>query len=174
MFRSIVALAIAVLTSVPMMAAEKYTLTGENTKIEFVGTKKDGKHTGGFKTVTGTVTKDGGWKIDVTIDTDSLYSDNTMLTGHLKAGDFFNVKDHPKASFTTTKIEKGDKGYTVTGKLKLLGTEKEISFPATITTGDTFTLKAEFKINRTDFGMTYGKGKVDEEVQLMVDVTAKK
>jgi polyisoprenoid-binding protein YceI len=58
--------------------------------------------------------------------------------------------------------------------LTLLGKEKEITFPATITTGDTFTLKAEFKINRADYGMTYGEGKVDNEVAIKLDVNAKK
>ena len=174
MVRVLFAIAAAVLASASAGAADKYKLDGENTKIEFTGTKKDGKHTGGFKKVTGEVTDDGGWKIDVTIDTTSLHSDNAMLTNHLKAGDFFGVKDHPTAKFVSTKIEKGDKGHTVTGKFTLLGKEKEISFPAEIKAGDTFELKAEFKIDRTDYGMTYGEGKVDKEVAIKVEVKAKK
>ena len=43
--------------ALPALAADaKFPLTGENTKIEFVGTKADGKHEGGFKTVTGNAT----------------------------------------------------------------------------------------------------------------------
>lgn len=174
MVRWFLGLAMAVLVSAAATAADKYTLTGENTKVEFTGTKKDGKHTGGFKKLSGEVTNDGGWKVDVTIDTDSMYTDDDKLTGHLKSGDFFGVKDHPHAKFTSTKIEKGDKGYTVTGKLTLLGKEKEISFPAEVTAGETFTLKAEFKIDRADYGMTYGAGKVDNEVAIKVNVAAKK
>jgi polyisoprenoid-binding protein YceI len=174
MVRVLFALAVAVLVSGSAAAADKYKLDGDNTKVEFTGTKKDGKHVGGFKKLDGTVTNDGGWKIDVTIDTNSLYSDDEKLTGHLKAGDFFAVKDHPTAKFTTTKIEKTDKGHTVHGKLTLLGKEQEIHFPAEITTGETFTLKAEFKIDRTAFGMTYGEGKIDKDVALKVDVSAKK
>ena len=41
-------------------------------------------------------------------------------------------------------------------------------------TGDTFTLKAEFKIDRADYGMTYGKGMVDDDVAIKVDLKAKK
>lgn len=156
-------------------AADTYKLTGENTKIEFTGTKKNGKHDGGFKKCEGTVTSEGeSWKIDVTIETESLYSDDDKLTGHLKAGDFFAVKDNPTAKFTTTKIEKGDKGYTVTGKLTLLGKTKEISFPAEITSGDTFTLKANFDIDRSDYGMTYGAGMIENAVKISVNVNAKK
>lgn len=175
MLRSFLALAVAVLVAGFATAADKFTLTGENTKIEFVGTKKDGKHTGGFKTLAGEVTHENdAWKIDVTIETDSLYSDDAKLTGHLKSGDFFAVKDHKTAKFVTSKIAKGDKGYTVTGTLTLLGKSKEVTFPAEIAIGDTFTMKAEFKINRADYGMTYGEGKIDNEVALTVNVAAKK
>ena len=40
--------------------------------------------------------------------------------------------------------------------------------------GDDKTLTSEFKINRNDWGMTYGKGKVDDIVSLKVVVNAKK
>jgi polyisoprenoid-binding protein YceI len=174
MFRFALAGLVAALVGTAGFAADTYKLSGDNTTIEFTGTKKDGKHTGGFKKCTGTVTHDKDWAIELTIDTESIFSDDEKLTGHLKGGDFFSCKDNPTAKFVTTKIEKGDKGFTVTGKLTLLGKEKEISFPAEITTGETFTLKADFKIDRTDYGMTYGEGKIDKEVALKVAVSAKK
>jgi hypothetical protein len=44
MSRILIAAAAVALATVPAAAAEtKYTLTGENTKVEFVGTKKNGK-----------------------------------------------------------------------------------------------------------------------------------
>jgi polyisoprenoid-binding protein YceI len=178
MIRTASAALLAALIGVPVLAAEtKYALTGENTKVEFTGTKPGGKHDGGFKKLTGTATTDGGAikAIEVEIDTDSLWSDADGLTKHLKNPDFFNVKENPKATFKTTKIEKADKGATVTGDLTMLGKTKSITFPATVTeAGGTLTLKSEFKINRSDWGMTYGKGKVDESVALKVNVTAKK
>jgi polyisoprenoid-binding protein YceI len=169
---------LAGLLAVPALAAEtKYALTGDNTKVEFTGTKKGGKHDGGFKKLTGTATTDGGaiTKIEVEIDTDSLYSDNNNLTNHLKNPDFFNVKENPKASFKTTKIEKADKGTTVTGDLTLMGKTKAVTFPATVAEKDgTLTLKSEFKIKRSEWGMSFALDKVDDEVALKVSVTAKK
>jgi len=168
-------LAIAVLTVGSLQAADKYVLSAENTKIEFVGSKKDGKHTGGFKKLEGDVSNDGtAWKITVMIDTPSIYSDNEKLTGHLKSGDFFAIKDHPTAKFESTKIAKGEDGYTVSGNLTLLGKTKAVTFPAAIATGKDFTLKAAFKIDRSDFGMTYGEGKIDNEVKIDITVSAKK
>ena len=160
-------------------ADTKYALTGENTKVEFTGTKKDGKHDGGFKTLTGSVTVPGDdltkAAIEVTIETDSLYSDNDMLTGHLKNKDFFDVKTNKTSTFKSTKIEAGKDGHTVTGDLTLNGKTKSISFPAKLAAKDgTLTLTSSFKIDRTDFGMTYGAGKVDNDVALRVSVKAKK
>ncbi|HEY2787559.1 MAG TPA: YceI family protein, partial [Fimbriiglobus sp.] len=137
MVRGILGIAVAALLFGPADAAETFKLTGENTKIEFTGTKKNGKHVGGFKKLSGTATVDGGAiALDVEIDTASIYTDTDGLTKHLKTSDFFNVKDNPKATFKSTKIEKTDTGYKVTGDFTLLGKKKEISFPATITTGD--------------------------------------
>jgi polyisoprenoid-binding protein YceI len=171
---------VAGLIAVPAFAAEtKYALTGENTAITFVGTKKDGKHTGGFKTVTGSATVDGTdvttLKLDIEIATDSLFTDDEKLTAHLKAPDFFGVKDNPKATFKTTKVEKTEKGANITGDLTLLGKTKAVTFPAAVATdGATLTLSSDFKINRNDWGMTYGAGKIDDDVQLLVKVAAKK
>jgi polyisoprenoid-binding protein YceI len=79
-----------------LLADEVFRLDGRNTEIGFVGTKKDGKHDGGFKELKGTVTvKDNDvataqFKVD--IDMKSIYTDNPQLTGHLKTADFFNVQ----------------------------------------------------------------------------------
>src|SRR5688572_17686342 len=89
------------------LAGGTIALDGTNTKIEFVGTKPNGKHEGGFKNVAGTAVgaEPTDLKIDVEIDTTSLYSDNPKLTQHLKSPDFFGVKTHPKAKFVSTKVE---------------------------------------------------------------------
>ena len=159
-------------------AETKFALTGDNTKLTFVGTKANGKHEGGFAKLTGSAVGTGDpttLKIEVTIDTDSLYSDDAKLTAHLKNADFFDVKNQPKATFKSTKVEKGDKGYTVTGDLTLLGKTKPVSFPATITEKDgSLSVTASFAIDRTDWGMNYGKGKIDDKVTIGLAVTAKK
>src|SRR4029079_16411850 len=161
-------------------AETKYALTGENTKVTFVGKKAKGKHEGGFKTLSGHATIADGdptkLTAEVTIDTESLYSDDTKLTGHLKNADFFDVKNHPKATFKVTKVEKAGKGYTVTGDLTMLGKTKPVSFPATITEKDGVltVISSTFAIDRTQWGMNFGKGMIDDKVDLAIKVTAKK
>ncbi|HEX4613087.1 MAG TPA: YceI family protein [Urbifossiella sp.] len=177
MTRVLFAAALAALLGTQALATD-FPLSGGNTKVEFVGTKPGGKHTGGFAKLDGKASVTGdptSLKIDVTIDTDSLYSDDAKLTAHLKAPDFFSVKDHPKAAFKTTKVEKTATGYAVTGDLTMLGKTKSVTLPAAVTTtADSFSLTTEFKINKTDWGMTYGKGKIDDDVTLKVTVAAKK
>lgn len=170
-------LLVLALSATVALAETKFSLDGRNTKIEFTGTKPKGKHDGGFKTVKGNATADGTdatkLKVSVDIDTTSLYSDNPKLTTHLKSGDFFDIKKHPKATFTTKKIAKAASGYTVTGELTLLGKTKSVSFPAQIEVSDKkLSLTAEAKIDRTDFGMDYGAGMIDNTVKLKIKVSA--
>src|SRR5215213_2695148 len=131
--RLFLAAAAAVALSVPAVA-DDVKLTGENTKITWVGTKPGGKHEGGFKTLTGSATVSGNTltKVAVEIETDSLYSDDQRLTGHLKSPDFFGVKNNPKAKFESTKVEKTDKGYAITGNLTINGKTKEVAIPADV------------------------------------------
>lgn len=176
MRRALFVAGLVALAAAQVVAADTYPLTGDNTKITFTGTKKKGKHEGGFKKLSGTATGDAAdLKIEVDIDTTSLWSDNGKLTDHLKAPDFFAVKDHPKATFKSTKVEKTDDGYAITGDLTMLGKTKPVTLPAKVSTsGGTLTLTSETKINRTDWGMTYGKGMIDDDVALKVEVKAKK
>jgi polyisoprenoid-binding protein YceI len=160
-------------------SATDFPLTAGNTKVEFVGTKPGGRHAGGFAKLDGKASVDGTdpatLKIDVTLDTNSLYSDSDKLTAHLKAPDFFSVKDYPKATFKSTKVEKSGAGYSVTGDLTMVGKTKSVTFPAAVTaTADGLTLTSEFRINKADWGMTYGQGKIDDAVTLKVTVAAKK
>ena len=174
--RLFLAAAAALALSVPA-TADDVKLTGENTKITWVGTKgAAGKHEGGFKTVTGTATVSGDalTRVEVEIDMDSLFSDDPKLTAHLKAPDFFGVKNNPKSRFVSTKVEKSDKGYTITGDLTMNGKTKPVTFPATVShAGGTLKIDAAFSIDKRDWGMTYGGGKIDDQVAIKVAVEAK-
>lgn len=174
--RLFIAAVAAFALSVPAVA-DDVKLTGENTKITWVGTKgAAGKHEGGFKTLTGTATVSGDalTAVKVEIETDSLYSDDPKLTGHLKSPDFFGVKNNPKAKFESTKVEKADKGYTITGNLTINGKTKEIAIPAEVSnSGGTLKITGAVTIDKRDFGMTYGGGKIDDPVAIKVAVEAK-
>jgi polyisoprenoid-binding protein YceI len=152
--------------------AVSYGFDQSSSKVEWIGSKVTGKHEGGFKAFTGTVSLVDGApeksSVTVDIDTDSLFSDAEKLVGHLKSPDFFDVAKFPKATFASTAVKAGgEKGasHTVTGNLTLHGVTKSVSFPATIKTNPSgVDVDAEFAINRKDFGLVYA-GKPDDLIR---------
>lgn len=157
----------------PAEAGTELAITPENSQIEFTGSKVTGKHDGGFKKFTGTITLVGDKaetsRVKVDIDTASVFTDADGLTKHLQTADFFEVSKFPTATFTSTKIEpdaaKGGNNFTVAGDLDLHGTKKSVTFPAAINiTAEEVTVKADFAINRKDFGILYA-GKADDLIR---------
>lgn len=144
-------------------ASAQYTFDQTSSKIGWVGSKVTGRHDGGFGAFKGTIEVGEGLpeksKVDVEIDASSITSDQEKLTGHLKSPDFFDTAGHPKATFSSTKIEKGGANgasHTVTGNLTIKGISKSITFPANLRVeGDQASVDAEFAINRRDFGLNY-------------------
>lgn len=141
-------------------------------KVEFVGSKVTGSHSGGFKDVKlGLKLNAEGSGVDALaaeIDLNTIYSDNERLTGHLKSPDFFDVAKYPSATFISTEITPGgEKGasHTVTGNFTLHGVTKSLKFPATIRVeGATVSIDSDFFINRKDFGIAYA-GKSDDLIR---------
>jgi polyisoprenoid-binding protein YceI len=141
---------------------QKYVITPQNSKIEFIGSKVTGKHNGSFKDFSGQVDYAGtpeNSRVNITIKTDSIETDTPDLTKHLKTADFFDVAKFPEANFVSTAIKAGGENgasHTVTGNLTMHGVTKAITFPATINvTPDAATVESSFSINRKDFGINY-------------------
>ncbi len=170
----------ALLCSGLTLHAEDHKLTGDNTTIKFVGTKKDGKHEGTFKKVEGTLSVDAAdiskSKLSVTIDIESMTTDADKLTAHLKSPDFFDAKANPTAKFVATAIKAGatKDTYSITGDLTLLGKTHPVIFEAKSVTADgTQTVVGQTSIKRSQWGMNYGPDKVNDEVQLTLEVKVK-
>jgi polyisoprenoid-binding protein YceI len=137
-------------------------------KIEFVGSKVTGSHSGGFTNFSGTLRVKDGKVVglpEIKINMKSTWSDSDRLTGHLKSPDFFDVEKFPISTFVATSIDGDGAGQKVAGNFTLHGVTKGISFPAAIQAGsDSVTVKAEFAINRKDFGIVY-PGKPDDLIR---------
>lgn len=164
-------------------AAESLAIDAQASKIEFVGSKVTGKHEGSFPSFSGKIEflpeKLEASKLNVTIDTTSLKTDDEGLTGHLMKADFLDVEKFPKATFETSSIKPGGENgatHTVEGTLELHGVKKTISFPATVKVADdAVTAKSEFSINRKDFGISYpGKANdlIRDDVLIKLDIRA--
>jgi polyisoprenoid-binding protein YceI len=165
------------------VSAGKATLTPENTQLQFVCAhrrEKPDPRTGTFTKFTGQAEVDVAAKtlksIRLDVDTNSISTEFAKLTGHLKGPDFFDAREHPKASFKSTKVTAGSKPgeYTVTGDLTLHGVTKSIKAPVTVTFSDGgFTLNSKFAIDRSEFGMNYGAEQIENTVTLTFTVGQK-
>jgi len=170
--RAFVSLSLIAAFAVPVfgqtMKADK-----EKSKIDFLGKKSDGNHAGGFKDFKSEAKVDmespEKSTLMIEIMTESLWSDDEKLTGHLKNPDFFDVKKYPTIKFESTKVEVADEKATITGKLTILDKTVEVKIP-TVSELDEKGLKltADFKIDRMKWGMSYGKGKIEDEVELKI------
>lgn len=83
------------------------------------------------------------------------------LIGHLKSADFFDVANHPTATFEITGVKavEGQPSTTheITGNFTLKGITKSITFPANcVFTGNELTSTATFTIDRSQWEVKYG------------------
>ncbi len=165
--------------------AVPYTFSNADSKLLWTAAKVSLKHPGGFNVFDGLVELVGGdptkSRVRVDIDLTSVFTDSTKLIGHLKSADFFDVEKFPRSTFVSDAVvAKADAPGTfdVSGTLTLHGVSKRLTFPASIAVeGDVVKVKAEFVINRKDFGIVY-PGKPDDliadDVVMALDLVAKK
>ncbi len=169
----------------PAAGATPYAFSGAGSTLEFVGAKVTRKHEGSFKSFKGSVQLVDGKieksSVDVEISMASITIDEPKLQHHLQTPDFFDVEKFPKARFKSTSIKPGGEGgatHTVTGNLELHGVTKSITFPATIKlAGDKVDVRAQFAIDRKDFGIVYPgmpDDLIKDEVLIKLDIHAKK
>ena len=141
---------------------------------------------GRFDKKEGTVTIDKAaksGKVDITIDTTSIYTGVGPFDGHLKSKDFFNVAEHPTAKFVGDKFTfDGDKVKSVAGTLTLAGQ----SAPVTLTASNfncymSPMLKREVcggdfetTIKRSEYGVKYGLPGIPDDIRLLIQVEAVK
>ncbi len=142
---------------------------------------------GTFQQFSGTIEDDNGTVKSVTVDIDmaSLSTGNEQRDGHLKSADFFDVENHPKASFTLTSFTRTGDEATATGELTIRGLTKpmtltgEIGGPAKDPWGNQkVSAELETKISRKEWGLVWnvaleaGGVLVSDDVKLRIDVQA--
>jgi len=133
---------------------------------------------GVFKGFQGTINFDpanaAASAFDVTIDANTVNTDNSTRDGHLREGSYFDVQHYPKIRFESTQISGQNGSYKVTGKLTIKKTTKVISFPFTAApSGDGYVFKGKFNIKRRDFEVG-GFSTISDDLVVMLNVVTKK
>jgi len=100
--------------------------------------------------------------VEAEVDVVSVDTQNEQRDGHLRTSDFFEADKYPTITFKSTKVvHVEDQEYKVTGDLTMHGVTKSITFNAEYNgqsniSGLRAGLTAKTKINRKDFGMSFG------------------
>jgi len=136
--------------------------------------------TGSFSGLDGTIQFDPNnlstASFDVSIDANTVFTDNNARDNHLREDSYFDVKNYPRIRFVSTKVTPSNKKGTlfIFGKLTIKNETKEVSFPFTAEPSqDGFLFKGDFKINRKDFGVG-GSSTISDNVDLTLSVLATK
>jgi polyisoprenoid-binding protein YceI len=168
----------------PAPAAVDLTLDKASSKLGFIGAKVTADHPGSFGDFSGTAKVAEGkvQSLEVVAEMKSLTADSPDLATHLQSADFFDVEKFPQAKFSALEITEkpGEGGATheIAGNLEMHGQTKKITFPATITVNESEVHgKAEFKIDRNEWGISYAGMKDDlikAEVALILDLHFKR
>ena len=116
-------------------------------------------------------------KINVKLDTASLWSNHAERDKHIASADFLDVKKYPDAKFVSTSVKStGDKTADVTGDLTLHGVTKPVTFKATFVGegkdpwgGERAGFNATTTLNLNDFGIK-GPGATSQTLDLDISV----
>jgi polyisoprenoid-binding protein YceI len=113
---------------------------------------------------------------DVSIDANTINTDNNMRDNHLRTDTYFDVKNYPRIHFVSTKVTPSTKTgiLFIFGKLTIKNQTKDISFPFTATaTSDGYLFKGVFSLNRKDFGVG-GTSIISDNLEVELSIMARK
>ena len=163
--------------------ADTYNVVTDASRVEWVGSKKSGYHTGSFNLKGGQITVDNGkltggkFVIDLTSVKSTEPSGGERLEGHLKSKDFFDVTTFNEATYEINSVNYTSASTAdISGNLSIKGLTVPVKFTANIRNldGKKFFGQANFNIDRTLLGINYGTGMVSNDVQVGVYLFANK
>lgn len=114
-------------------------------------------------------------KFDLSFDVNSISTGNGMQNKKALTAEWFEASKYPKITFVSTKIEKSESSYYVTGNLKMKGVTKEYKVPLSYSkSGDSYTFTGKFKVNRLDFKVGKQSDVVPSYMEINYSIKASK
>jgi polyisoprenoid-binding protein YceI len=171
------ALLVSATFAAPLRAADTYKLDPVHSTVIFrVNHFGTSWVYGRFDEVSGTFSLDDkAPSFDITVNADSVDTNNKQRDTHLKSSAFFSVQEFPTLTFKSTAVTStGDKKFDVTGDLTLHGVTKSITVPmefvgaADTQMGSRAGYETHFSVKRSDYGMDKMVGPVGDEIYVTV------
>jgi polyisoprenoid-binding protein YceI len=126
-----------------------------------------GRVRGSFKEWQGTLEVDpahlSAGTANITVQADSINTENADRDAHLRSADFFDVETFPTLTFSSSKLELDGEDIVLTGDLTLHGVTKPVVLKGTYGGvvndpwgGKRINFEATGKISRKEFGLEWG------------------
>lgn len=162
-----------------------YSIIPEESNLRWLGTKPTGEHYGGVDVTEGELRMEddrivGGM---IVFDMQNISNEDLKdspeyqekLVNHLKSADFFNVSEHPRASFEIVSIEPldaeqsngNDVTHRVSGNLTIKDISRSIGFPVKVEMqdGKLMAEAPQFLIDRTEWDIRYKSKKFFDDLK---------
>jgi polyisoprenoid-binding protein YceI len=122
--------------------------------------------------------------VEVSIDLNSVNTNNETRDNHLRSADFFEVEKFPRMTFRSTGIRQQGGDFVLDGELTIKDVTRPVSlhfefggFTAHPQMGTRLGASAKGEINRKDFNVSFegvsdGIAVVADKIELMIDVEA--
>lgn len=170
---------LASLTATSAVWADDYTIDPVHSGVSFKITHTDISWVfGRFNSFAGKFTLDpdpSKCSFEMTIQANSVDTNNIGRDTHLRGADYFNVKQFPTITFKSTSVKPIKDGYEVTGDFTMHGVTKPLTLSllgGKIAKGQRGGTKTGFTtesvIPREEFGMQAAKGMLGNDVNFSV------
>lgn len=169
----------------PAAGAVTYAINGDDSTLDFTGYKEvlgeKAGMSGMFGNFSGTVSvPDGNFEqmsFDVSVKTDSINTENAILTGVLKTGMFFDTAAFPTSRLVSQKIVKQDDKYVATVAWTMRDKTIGYELPLVIKqSGNSITASCEVFIDRNQWGIgpaIYENKEIGLSVPILPEVKVK-
>jgi polyisoprenoid-binding protein YceI len=126
--------------------------------------------------------------VQFSVDLSSIDTRNTDRDAHLRSADFFDVENHPKMTFQSTRIVKtGDGEYDLSGNLTIHGVSHPETFAVTFEGSgkdpwgnEKVGFSGQGNIKRSNYGLTYnaaletGGVLISDDVKVSIEIEGSK
>jgi len=195
------AMTLLLLVPVSLNAQQSLKVNTEESKVNWIGKKPSGEHSGYIKLSGGELQvndnelKGGTFTINMNTITNVDLKDeesNKKMVTHLRSGYFFDVQKFPTAKYTITSVSKlknkdsepKKATHRIEGDLTIKGITKKVSFDASVNVlnGKFAASTPQFTINRTEWGVNYQSKSVTsglkdqfiyDDITLSIDLISK-
>lgn len=139
-----------------------------------------GKRVAGTIPVTSTevdVAEDGTVRgASAELDIAAIDTGHTRRDRDLRKPNLLDLANHPRMTFSSTRLAEHDSGWTVAGLLTVKGTTREISLDATaeLQADGTVRLRLTGQLDRTDYGIKAPRFMIGKTVDIDIDITLRR